>query len=257
MTLTWRESWELFSLLLRRDLSQRYKGTLLGYCWALANPLVMVAVFSFVFSKVLQMSLPNYPLFVLAAYLPWKAFASALEEGTLIFFAYAPLVKNTTCPRVLLPLLAVTSNFLHHLLVGVLVCALFVAAADVDVLRALGWLLPIMACHYAFAVGIVLMTAPLQVLYRDTATLLSHFLSIWFFLTPIFYSLKMVQPAFLPPLYWNPMTLIIEAYRNVLYAGQPPDLAQLGGSALAATLFLGIGTAVFRRLAWRLPEELP
>jgi ABC-2 type transport system permease protein/lipopolysaccharide transport system permease protein len=246
-----------------RELKARYRGSVLGFLWSLVNPLLLLGVYTFVFSLVFQPRTPGqspYPVFLVTGIFPWVWVTSALNEATSSLTANAALIRRSVFPVELLPLVAVLSNLVNFLLsVPIVALALVVA-------RALGHpvggpgvlLLPlVVALHLPFLSGLALALAALAVHFKDVRDLVANLLTLAFFLTPILYSVDAVpQRALRALIEWNPVTPFVRAYQDVLFYGRVPEPMIWVGMAAAAVVAWAIGSWVFGRLSDTLIEAV-
>lgn len=254
-----------------RDLSVRYKNSILGFFWSLASPLLMMLVFWLVFSKLRGSNIRDFHLFVLTTILPWNWFSVAIAGGMRSIVNNSSLINKVYFPREVLPISVVLAELVNFLFaLPVLLIMLFAAGIPLTV-HAL-WLPFIILIQLAFTLGMVLLLATANVYYRDTSVIMDVVLLAWFFLTPIVYSItELMGTLHLPGgvaiegsrllLIANPMASIINAYREVLYgspAGPPahPELKFLLRTALTAIAVLMAGYAVFVRHSGRFGEEV-
>ncbi len=256
---------ELVRNLVIRDLKARYKNSVLGFLWSLLNPLLMMVVFTVVFTVMLPNNVPNYPVFVLCALLPWNWFSGSINGGLNSIVGNANLVKKVYFPREALPLSVVLAQGVNFLLA---LPALF-AMMLVFRIEFTAWilLLPlIMLVQLIFTLGIALLVAALNVFFRDTGVIMEVLLQAWFFLTPVVYDImvlpesKMIlghevdvrRAAFI----LNPMASIIANYRVILYWGSPPAFDFLIRTALTSLVILVFGYWFFTHVASRFGEEI-
>jgi len=270
-----RELWsfrELLESLVVRDLKVRYKNSVLGFMWSLLNPLLLMTVFTVVFTFMLpNLNTPRFPVFVLSALLPWSFFNTAVMGATNSIVHNGHLVKKVYFPREILPISTVLSNFANFLF-AVPVLFLFMLIFRVPFTLALLYLPLIMLVQVLFTVGIALLLSALNVFYRDTGVIMEVVMQAWFFLTPIFY------PADLLPLtrvIWglevpvrrlvyilNPMASIIASYRSVLYGfvdGSPPAAPAFdffSRTIVTAIIVLIAGYAFFTHHSHTFGEEV-
>ena len=239
-----------------RDLKARYKNSVLGFLWSLANPLLMMVVFTIVFTKLFIMSRENFPLFLLSGQLAWGWCTTSVMGGVFSITGNAHLIKKVYFPRELLPLSVVLSNGVNFVLTLIPLFALAIASD-----RPPDWLvllLPVvMAIQLVFLTGLALFFGCLNVYFRDTEPIMEVLILAWLFLTPIFYSLEDFNSPNTRLLYiLNPMASIISTYRLIFYYQAPPDpLFVVRMGAQAAVVFL-IGYWFFRRHAADFGEEV-
>ncbi len=264
-----RELWRYRDLVLNlvvRDLKARYKNSLLGVAWSWVNPLLMMVVYTIVFNVLAGRSnLPNYPVFILCALLPWSFFTNAVSQSTNSIVDAAPLIKKVYFPREVLPIAAVMSNMVHFLIS----LPVFFLLALVMGNRITPWalLFPVtLLIQVMFTTGVGLITATLNVFYRDTRLIMDVLLLAWFFLTPIFYPLTTVPERYV---LWgvsinvrawllrlNPMASIISSYRDLLYWGAPTAWDFLLRTAVTSLAVLVVGYLIFLRFSPRFGEEV-
>jgi ABC-type polysaccharide/polyol phosphate export permease len=254
---------ELFGSLFRRDLQARYKGTILGVAWSLANPLLLMLIYFLVFSVLWRVSqIPHYPLYLLSGLAVWVFLQSSLTGATRSMVDYAELIKKVRFPRQLVALSVVATQLLPF---GVMLAVLIVVDAIVipDVWATALLSIPIAAGIVCLVAGLALAVASANVVFRDVEHLVAALLLPWFFLTPILYSLEELPGGIedhgwiVDVLRWgNPITPPLYALRDVLFWGDVPDPADvlyLAGVALGS---LALGAWVFRRVDDRIAVEL-
>lgn len=246
----------LVSNLVAKDLKVRYKNSVLGFLWSLLNPLLMMLVFTFVFTKLLGESIPDFPVFVLIGLLSWNWTAASVAGGTTALIDNAPLISKVYFPRMLLPVTVVLSNMANYVL-ALPIVFLFMGMYGLPFTPWLLYLPVIIVVQATFLIGLALILSSLYVYFRDTTVLVEVGLTAWFFMTPIFYRVEDVAPDLKWLMYWlNPMASIVAELHTILYFGSVPDplfMARTFASALA--LFV-IGYVMFTRVSRHLGEHL-
>lgn len=223
--------------LVRRELKLRYRGTVLGFVWTMINPLVFMVIYTLVVTYFFRIEIPKFPAFVLTGLLPWMMwFTEAMSSGTTCVVDHAPFVTNAVFPAEVLPLVAVGTgmmNFLFSLPVLLLLYVLFDVRLSVTAVA-----LPlVMATQASLLLGLVYITATLNVFFRDMQYIVRHILTMTFYLTPILYDFARIPPQFHWILRLNPMTTVIDSYRRALFFGTWPNWRNLG-------LVLGLGAGL-------------
>jgi lipopolysaccharide transport system permease protein len=271
----WRELWRYRDLvynLVVRDLKVRYRHSVLGILWSLLNPLLMMLVFTLVFTVLMPAhAIPNFAVFVLSGLLPWNFFQGAVMGAASQVIGSGHLIKKVYFPREVLPLSSVLSNLVNFAL-GMIPLFLFLMISGIGITRHIVWLPLILLIQVIFTLGLGFFLSTFSVFYRDTLMVLDVLLLGWFFLTPIFYPMEMVQQTasvlgFDFPvhrlLHWlNPMASIIDAYHTVLYGdatGGPPGPLALDfifRTGVTALLVLIAGWWYFRRHSHQFGEEV-
>ncbi len=242
-------TWDLLLLLTAREVKLRYQGTVLGFLWTLAKPLLLALVFSFALSYVLHVTVggPPYVLFLLTALFPWTWFQSSIQFSAGSFSNNAPLLKKVYFPRFVLPLSTVTSQLFHFVL-SIPILVLFLVVAGYYPGPA--WLVGVpllIAIQFLMLAGTVLVVASLNVFLRDLEHLVEVLLNLWFYLTPILYPLSRVPEKVKPMLLVNPMSSLIEAWRDLFLYDQLPG-ADIWPALVFAALALLAGAIAFKTL---------
>ena len=253
----------LLATLTSRELKARYRGSVLGFLWSLANPLLLLAVYTFVFSIVFKPDarggMSPYALFLVSGLFPWIWISASALEGSMSLLANSGLIRKAVFPAELLPMVAVLSNLVHLLFALPIVVVALVAG------RILGYpvggtsmvALPgILLLHLPMVSGLALGASALTVHFKDVRDLLANFLTLMFFLTPILYSLDTIRQ--LAPVWWavrlNPFTPFILAYQTVLFRGEFPDPLLWTQMALVSLVAWALGAGLFERLRETLVE---
>ncbi len=261
----------LIQTLVVRELKARYRGSVLGFFWSFANPLLLLLVYTFVFSVVLPArfeGVDNYALFLFCGLLPWTWFSSALTESANSLLANGNLIKKVLFPAEVLPVVAVLANMVHFFLaLPILIAALALFVSAPPTLGELAWFPAVVAVQFLLTLGLGLMLAALTVHFRDIRDLLANVLTLWFFATPILYPWTEVSsrgPALagLPPagkvlMDLNPFSHVAISYQEILFFGGPFGHWKwlLALAAASAALFLA-GYALFDRLRDSFAEEV-
>lgn len=255
---------ELFASLFRRDLRAKYKGSVLGLAWSLANPLVLMLVYLLVFSviwKAQATNLPHYWLFLLCGLPVWVFFATSLQASSRSLVDNANLIRKVRFPRQLVPLANVATQLVAFAVMLAIVIVLSVVyephARDTVLLS-----IPLAALVICLVAGIALAVASANAVFRDVEHVVAALLLPWFFLTPVLYSLDRVPGAKTHPwferlIHWgNFMTPAVESLREPLFFGDAPRPADVIYLAVAAVVALGVGAFVFTRVDDRIAVEV-
>ena len=253
---------DLFGNLFRRELYARYKGSLLGVGWTFVNPLVLMGVYTLVFSILWRSAgIKHYPLFILSGLTIWLFFSGSIQMASASIVGNANLVKQVRFPRQLLPLAVVGSNLVTYTVMLVLIGVVNLAVIP-DVRKTIWAVIPLSIPLIALVSGLSIVLAGLSALYRDVEHLLLTVLLPWFFLTPVFYELSTLpgvqdHHALMELLRWgNFVTPFVEAIRGPLFYGQYPGVGEIVYLVVAAAVSLLLGAFVFRRLDDQLAVEL-
>ncbi|HVE71868.1 MAG TPA: ABC transporter permease [Thermoanaerobaculia bacterium] len=256
----WRHR-QLIAALTARDLKARYRGSILGYFWSLANPLLLLAVYTLVFTKFFPTTVVQpFPLFLFAGILPWTFFSAAVLESTSSISANAGLIKKVMFPAEALPLVVVLSHLVHFALaVPILLAAILTFAAMGKF--TLTWAILIapvlMLLQTMFVAGIAMTVSSASVLFRDLRDIVANLMQLGFFVTPIIYLIDNIQSrALRAMLRVNPMTPFVVAYQDVFFFGRLPNLSDTVLILTYAFASMAMGFFVFDRLRDTLAEAI-
>src|SRR5215475_2186990 len=245
----------LIQTLVVRDLKARYRGSALGLLWTLLNPLLHMGIYALLFSVYMRSATERYAAFLLCVLLPWIWFSASLMMGATSIVEGGSLLKKVFFPAHVLPTVTVTANFVNFLL-GIPILFTFLILYGVQVGLTILLLPLIIVCQFAFTLGLTLMVAAMSVHYRDIPHILSHFLTFWFFLSPIVYPATQVPESFRIILLLNPFVPFIVAYQNILLYNLYPSP---GVCKTMLGISLGIllcGLCVFTHFRWSFAEDI-
>lgn len=242
--------------LVRKDLRGRYKGSVLGFLWTFVNPTFQLLIYTFVFSVILRSDIEKFYLYLFVALIPWIFFQSSVSGGATAITSQKDLVKKIYFPREVLPISYVTSCYINMLFCFIIIFIVVIISGVGINITAILCLPIVMIVEYILALGMALLSSAITVYFRDLEHILGLVTMAWLYLTPILYSITIVPEELLPLYNINPMTPIIEAYRDILYYKQIPRIETLGQGFILGILILSLGWFVFGRLNKHFAEEL-
>ncbi len=251
----------LIQILVTRELKARYRGSVLGFFWSFVNPLLLLTVYTIVFSVVLPgfrgVEVEPYALFLFCGLLPWTWFSSALLESANSLIAGGNLIKKVLFPVEILPIVAVLSNMFHFFFaLPILALFLLFYARPMQWMELL-WFPVVVFVQLMLTLGLGLVLSAMTVHFRDLRDLLGNLLTLWFFSTPIIYPMSMVPAGGKFIMDLNPFTHLAISYQEVLFYDGPFGhwrwLVALAGASVV--LFL-LGFALFDRLRDSFAEEV-
>jgi lipopolysaccharide transport system permease protein len=228
-------------------ISVRYKQSLLGYFWAILHPLLLMLIYTIIFSRFVKVPTDGVPyaVFAYTALLPWTLFSNGLTGATLGLPANSNLLSKVYFPREIVPLSYVFAAFADFLM-AFLVLILLMFHYGISLSLAALWAIPAILTLAVFLIGTSLITSAVQVRFRDVGMALPLLLQVWMFATPVVYSLSSV-PRSLRFLYdLNPLVGVMETFRGALLHGAEPDWALLGKSFSISLAVIVVAYALFK-----------
>jgi ABC-type polysaccharide/polyol phosphate export permease len=239
----------LIKYLTWREISTRYKQSFLGFFWVVLNPLFQMFTMSFVFSHIMRfntISVP-YPIFLYVGLLPWIYFTNALNHAANVIVSDSALIKKIYFPREILvisSLLAKTFDFFVSGIVFLILLFFFHVPLTVYAL----FFFVIFIIQFIFTFALSLFLSWTNLFYRDIQYLLSLILTLWFYLTPIIYPVEFFPEKYRFIFKLNPMSVFINAYRQVLLGGDFPRFESLAiGIAISLIAFL-VSYSIFKKV---------
>lgn len=248
---------DFLSVMTQKEIKARYKHVFLGFLWIIINPLLQMLFMGFIFQFFVPVKVDNYFLFLFAGLLPWNFFSQSLTKCTPAFFYERNLIKKAKFPREAIILSIILSNLFHFLVALLLLVLALIAdklflenytlvALMIYIGRML-WLLPAILLLLIFTIGLSLITASLNVRFRDVNFIVQLAVMLWFYGTPIIYAINLLPELLWPIFYLNPMTLIVELFHYALM-GLPIVLLNFTWVSLAFIFYLCyLGYSVFSR----------
>lgn len=257
---------ELTTSLVRRDLKVRHRGTFLGMLWSLTTPLLVVGLYYLVFKFIIQAKpatdatrpdgeMVPFAIYFFAGLTIWNLFSTSVNTSTGSVVGSSYLLRKVYFPRAILPLSTVLSalvTFSFEFAVLMVATLVTVGVPSVHLL----WVPVIVLIVAIFAYGLGLFVSAITVFLRDVEHFIGIFMQLWFWGTPIIYSLDYVakHPGFVRVLKLNPMTGVAVSFRNVTVLNRPPEFRLLAYDLVFGLVVLLIGAFVFRRWQRLFPE---
>jgi lipopolysaccharide transport system permease protein len=244
-----------------REFRARYLQSLFGSAWAVVTPAAIIAIYTVIFSQVMQARLPGaedtfaYSVYLCAGVLPWIYLTEVLTRSLTVFIDNAMLLKKVSFPRITLPVILLLGSTVNFAIIFTIFLVVLVATGRFPgpVVVAM---LPLLVIQQAFAMGCGVLLGVLNVFFRDVAQVMGVAIQFWFWLTPIVYSAAILSDRTRALLAWNPMTKLVGAYQQIFLTGTWPAWSDFRWHALAAAVLMGIGIAAFDRLSGEMVDEL-
>ncbi len=240
-----------------KEIKARYKHAILGFLWIIINPLIQMTVIGFVFQFFVPVNVDNYFLFLFTGLLPWNFFLSSLSKTTSSIISERSLIQKAKFPREAIVLSIILSNMFHFLVsLGLLMIVLAgdklilegysIIEVSSYVLNFVG-VIPLIVWLFILTSGLSLLFSALNVKYRDVNFLVHAILPLWFYATPILYTLELLPSSLQPLFYLNPMTAIIENFHKILLNMPASNPAMIWLSLVMTASFAIIGWRVFNK----------
>ena len=259
-----RECWDFRDFILasvKRDFVSRYLGTQLGFFWAIAQPLAMIAIYTLIFAEIMKPRLPGhdskfaYSIYLCTGILTWQLFSELLNRSVGVFVHNANLLKKVNLPKLALPVIVALSGLSNFAVILVLFVGFVIAIGSFPAGAILA-MIPVLVLVVALALGLGVLLGTINVFYRDIEQSTTMLLQFWFWLTPIVYPGRSL-PGFLAELLaWNPMWPIVNFAQTIFLDDRVPAWSMLLYPAVVAIVFLLLGLFAFRKLSGEIVDEL-
>jgi lipopolysaccharide transport system permease protein len=252
-SIDFKELWayrELLGFLVWRDVSVRYKQSILGILWALLTPVTTMVIFTVIFGRVAKIPTDGipYPIFSYAGLLPWLFFSQSLQKATMSMVAERNLLTKIYFPRLIVPMAATLAPLVDLLIASSVLFAMMFYYQITPTPHSL-YLLPLCVIWaWVTAVGVGAWLSAFNVYFRDVGQMIPFIIQVWLYASPVVYPASLVPPPFQWLYALNPMAGVIEGFRWALFAhGNPPGLAVLLSAAVSVALFV-TGGLFFKRM---------
>ena len=246
---------DLVRALVARDLKVRYRRSAIGFLWTMLQPLLTMLVLSAVFSALFRFDLPNYPVYALAGIMFWNFFSQSVTTSMNSLRGNAHLFNKVPVPKEVFPIATVIAGVINLLLAMVpLFLILLVTGHPI---RPAVLFLPVAILLAAlFTLGAGLLLSPLAVFFHDTIEMIGVLLTLFMYLTPLFYPMDIVPERYRWAVRFNPVRSVLEVFRDPIYFGKIPPWTHLTVAVTVTLLALLVGSIAFRRSSDRIPFYL-
>jgi len=245
-----------------REFNAKYRESLLGAFWSVANPLAMIVIYTVIFGRLMRPGLAGhentpfaFSIYLCAGVITWGLFAEMLGRLNTVFLEHGNLIKKAAFPRICLPAIVTVSALLNFAIVFSLFLVFLALIGHWP-----GWpllaLVPLLALQILFTIGLGIFLGTLNVFFRDVGQLTGIVLQFWFWLTPIVYTLSALPEPARRLLQYNPLQPLIAGYQAIFLNRQLPDFLSLLPLTLLAVLFLLLGARFFLSHVGELVDEL-
>lgn len=246
---------DLVYILTLKEIKTRYKSSVFGYIWSLANPLAYALIFYFAFGIIFRFKVENYALFLICGLFPWQWLNNSITSSTRIFLQNASLIKKSIFPRYILQIANCLQDGFHFLMT-IPVIFIFLLVHDVELSPVFLVGIPLLVTiQFIMVFGASLVMGTLNVFFRDIDYMTQILFQMLFYLTPILYPLSKVPEEYSGYILFNPFAPIVLAWKDLYLEGNLNEQYILL-SVLYSFLTLGIGVFVYRKLSWKFAEAM-
>ncbi len=246
---------ELLKTNIKKDIGGKYKHSFLGILWSFVNPLLQIMVYAFVFQVILKSNIENYAVYLCCGLIPWQYFSAVVLRGAAIMIDNANVIKKVYFPREILPISLVSSEGLNFLISTIIILG-FVIFGGIGLSWNILWYFLILAIQFIVSIGVSFIVSSITVYFRDLIHILGIIMQLLFYATPIVYSMDAVPENFKWIVKLNPMSYLIDGYRNIFYNKTMPDFTGLTKAFIMGIILCLIGFLIFKKLEKRFAEEL-
>ena len=207
---------ELLKTSISKDVRGKYKNSVLGILWSFLNPLLQIAVYAIVFPLIMKNNLPNYTVFLCCGLIPWNFFSAAISRTSFTMVENGNIIKKAYFPREILPLSVVTSEAVNFIISTIIILA-FVLGYGMGISKFIIFYPLVLLVQYVLLIGISFIVSSVTVYFRDLQHFIGIALQLLFYATPIVYAPGQIPEGFQWILQFNPMTYVINGYRDIFY----------------------------------------
>ena len=246
---------ELLKTNVKKEIRGKYKNSFLGVLWSFLNPLLQIAVYALVFPLILKNTQENYVIFLCCGLIPWTFFSTTISRAAFTLVENGNIIKKVYFPREILPISVVTSETVNFFISTIIIIG-FVAFGGVGISKYIIFYPLILLIQYLLLISISLIVSSISIYIRDLQHLIGVALQLLFYATPIVYASETIPEQFKWILNINPMTYIINGYRDIFYNQTMIELKPLLILLACAILACIVGYLIFNKLQKGFAEEL-
>ena len=246
---------ELLKTNVRKEIRGRYKNSILGVMWSFLNPLLQLAVYAVIFGALLAGGDNTYHIYICVALIPWTYFTTSITQSAFTIIGNGDIIKKVYFPREILPISVVTSGAVNFM-ISTIIIIVFVLLAGLGLTKYIVFYPLILLIQYILLLGISFIVSSITVYFRDLEHIIGIILMAAFYGTPIVYKLEQLPDKLQVLMQLNPMTHLINAYRDIFYYQQMPNLKALTVLFLISFLLVVVGYFIFKKLQKGFAEQL-
>lgn len=246
---------ELLKTSVKKEIRGRYKNSFLGVVWSFLNPLLQIMVYAIVFPLILRNTQENYVIFLCCGLIPWTFFSTGINRSAFTIIENGNIVKKVFFPREILPISVITSEAVNFMISTIIILA-FVIFGGLGISKYVLFYPLVLIVQYFLVLGISFIISSITVYLRDIQHFIGVLLQLLFYAAPVVYAPSSIPQNFKWILNLNPMTYIINAYRDIFYNQVKPDFIGLGTILVISILVCVIGQFIFNKLQKGFAEQL-
>ncbi len=246
---------ELLKTSVKKDVGGKYKHSFLGVLWSFVNPLLQIIVYAIIFPLIMRSNIEYYVVFMVCGLIPWNYFSTVINRASFTMIENGNILKKVYFPREILPLSVVTSETITFLISSIIIVG-FVLGYGLGITINIVFYPILLFVQFVLLLGISLFVSSITVYFRDLQHFIGVLLQLFFYATPIVYSVESIPENFQWILKYNPMTYIIEGYRDIFYYQTMPEIGTLLIVLVIGILLCVTGYIVFNKLQKKFAEEL-
>lgn len=244
-----------------RDIRVRYKQSILGIAWAMFIPVSMMFLFSFVFTRIVNVKTDiPYPIFAYCGLLPWQFFSSATTSATNCLVANRSLVTKIYFPSEVFPLSSILASFVDFLVGSIVLAGLIIYFSVTGSAITISWtaflVIAVILVQILFTAGISFFLAMGNLFFRDVRYVYSVIITLWMFASSVVYPMEVANPRLQKILNLNPMTPILDGYRDVLLRGKLLDMNTFGYATVISIGLFIMGWVAFYKMQYKFAEKV-
>lgn len=246
---------ELLKTSIKKEVRSKYKNSFLGVVWSFFNPLLQIVVYAVIFSLILKNKQEYYTIFLCSGIIPWTFFSIAINKSAYTIIENGNIIKKVYFPREIIPISVVTAETINFLISTIIIIG-FVIIGGIGISKYILFYPIILIVQYLIILAISFIVSGICVYFRDLQHFIGIILQLLFYATPIVYSQDSIPSGFQWILKYNPMTYIINAYRDIFYYRQAVQIKPIFYMIFLGTLATFLGFKAFNKLQRGFAEQL-
>ena len=246
---------ELLKTNVKKEIRGKYKNSFLGVLWSFLNPLLQIIVYAVVFQVILKNPQENYAIFLCCGLIPWTFFSATVTRSAFTMIENGNIIKKVYFPREILPISIVTSEAVNFMISTIIILG-FVIFGGIGISKYIIFYPLVLLAQYLLLIGISLIISSISVYVRDLQHLIGVAMQLLFYATPIVYASETIPDNFKWILYLNPMTYIINGYRDIFYNQRMIDIVSTLLLIIISIVLCIIGYIIFNKLQKGFAEQL-